>query len=255
MFWPPGVTSFLETLLFSAVMGFSIFLSLPFLLSSGMGIMRLKLFNAVAIGILIFLVGDVFADAAATLYNGSLYGYGSSPSYDVWFGVSFAAGFLVLYFAENRSRKGLTPTRLAMLIALGISFQNLTEGLLFGSLGATMGLMGAAAVVLVGFIFQNVTEGFPITSPFFGEVQKRTGIVAALLLLGGFPTVFGGAAGYYYSSTVLDLVFEGLSIGAMLYVILPMLKNCFAMMDYAKQRMVYFGVFLGFLIGFIVNLI
>jgi hypothetical protein len=41
----------------------------------------------------------------------------------------------------------------------------------------------------------------------------------------------------------------------MLYVILPMLKNAFREMDYAKQRMVYLGVFIGFIAGFIVNLI
>ena len=52
-----------------------------------------------------------------------------------------------------------------------------------------------------------------------------------------------------------DMVFDGLAVGAIVYVILPMLKNAFRDMDYAKQRMVYLGVFLGFLVGFIVNLI
>ena len=118
-----------------------------------------------------------------------------------------------------------------------------------------IGLAGAALVVLVGFIFQNVTEGFPITSPFFGQLEKNTGTIVILLLVGGIPTTIGGAVGYYYSSNAFSMVFDGLAIGAMLYVILPMLKNSFRDMDYAKQRMVYAGVFLGFLIGFIVNLI
>jgi ZIP family zinc transporter len=122
-------------------------------------------------------------------------------------------------------------------------------------LGASLGLTGAALVVLVGFIFQNVTEGFPITSPFFGQLEKKTGVILLLLLVGGLPTIIGGAVGYYYSSNVFDVVFDGLAIGAILYVILPMLKNVFRDMDYAKQRMVYLGVFLGFLVGFIVNLI
>jgi ZIP family zinc transporter len=246
---------FLEVLLFSAVMGLSIYLSLPIVLSKKTGEMRTKLFNAVAIGILIFLMGDVFTDSAALMYNGSYSGYGSSPYFDAVFTLSLAAGFLVLYFAENRSRKGLTPTQLASIIALGIGFQNLTEGLLFGSLGASLGLTGAALVVLIGFIFQNVTEGFPITSPFFGQLEKKTGVILLLLLVGGLPTIIGGAVGFYYSSNVLDLVFDGLAIGAILYVILPMLKNAFRDMDHAKQRMVYLGVFLGFLIGFIVNLV
>ena len=61
--------------------------------------------------------------------------------------------------------------------------------------------------------------------------------------------------GYYYSSDVFDMVFDGLAVGTIVYVILPMLKNAFRDMDHAKQRMVYLGVFLGFLVGFIVNLI
>jgi ZIP family zinc transporter len=246
---------FAETLLFSAVMGFSIFLSLPIVLSKRTGEMRTKLFNAIAIGILIFLVADVFTDVASILYNGSYYGYGSSPYYDSIFAIFVSVGFLVLYYAENRSRTGLTPTRLALIIAVGIGFQNLTEGLLFGSLGVQIGLAGSALVVLVGFIFQNVTEGFPITSPFLGQLETKTGVILLLLLVGGAPATIGGAIGYYYTSQAFDMVFYGLAIGTMLYVILPMLKNAFREMDYAKQRMVYLGVFLGFLIGFVVNLI
>jgi len=244
-----------ETLLFSAIMGLSIFLSVPVVLSKKTGEMRTKLFNAIAIGILIFLVGDVFSNVAAILYNGSYYGFGSSPYYDAIFTIFLATGFLFLYFAENRSRTGLTPTQLASIIAMGIGFQNLTEGLLFGSLGATLGLAGAAVVVLFGFIFQNVTEGFPITSPFFGELEKRTGVIMLLLLVGGLPTILGGAIGYYYRSDLFVVIFDGLAVGAILYVILPMLKNAFSNMDYVKQRMVYVGVFVGFLVGFVVNLI
>lgn len=246
---------FAGVILFSAIMGFSIYLSLPIVLSKKTGEMRTKLFNAVAIGILIFLMGDVFSDVAPIIYNGTLYGYGSVPALDLVFTAALGVGFLVLYAAENRSRKGLSANQLALVIAVGIGFQNLTEGLLFGSLGAVLGLTGAALVVLVGFVFQNVTEGFPITSPFFGQLDKKTGVILLLLLVGGLPTTLGAALGYYYSSSVFDLVFDGLAIGAILYVILPMLKNAFRDMDYAKQRMVYVGVFIGFVVGFLVNLV
>jgi len=244
-----------ETLVLSAVMGLSIFLSMPVVMSKKTGELRTKLFNAVAIGILVFLVADVFTDVAGILYNGSLMGYGSSPYFDSVFVGSFSLGFLGLFAAENRSRSGLTSVQLALIIALGIGFQNLTEGLLFGSLGVRIGLGGATLVVLVGFIFQNATEGFPISSPFFGELEKRTGVMSALLLVGGIPTIIGGGIGFYYSSQTFDVIFDGLAIGAMAYVILPMLKNSFRDIDYAKQRMLYIGVFLGFLAGFLVNLV
>jgi zinc transporter, ZIP family len=233
----------------------SIFLSMPLVMSKKTGEMRTKVFNAVAIGILIFLVADVFSDVTGILYDGSLMGYGSSPYYDAIFVSSFAAGFLALFAAENRSRDGLSPSGLALIIAVGIGFQNLTEGLLFGSLGVRIGLGGATLVVLVGFVFQNVTEGFPITSPFFGHLERKTGVIASLLMVGGVPAIIGGGIGHYYSSQTFVLVFDGLAIGAMSYVILPMLKGAFRDMDYSRQRMVYLGVFLGFVAGFLVNLI
>ncbi len=89
--------NFPETILFSAIMGLSIYVSLPLVLSKDMSQMKARLLNAVAIGILIFLMGDVFSDVTPFLYNGSLYGYGSSIFYDAAFMVSLAAGFLVLY--------------------------------------------------------------------------------------------------------------------------------------------------------------
>ena len=70
--------SLFETLLFSAVMGLSIYLSLPLVMRRGGRGRTTRLLNSAAIGILIFLIGDIFSDVASVLYNGSLFGYGSS---------------------------------------------------------------------------------------------------------------------------------------------------------------------------------
>jgi len=247
-----------ETLLFSAIMGLSIYLPLPLLLNKGRSQSGTKLLIAVAIGILVFLLGDVFVNAAQSLYNSSLYGYGSSPGNDLIFATSLTAGFLALLLAGRRKKATLTPTQLSMMIAAGIGFQNLAEGLLFGSLSVIMGLTGAALVVLVGFVFQNATEGFPIASPFMGLTDEQGNVlpvIAGALLLGGIPTILGGALGYYYNSTACDLVFDGLAIGTMLYVILPMLRSLLREPDSGKLSIPYFGIFLGFILGFIVNLL
>ena len=114
---------------------------------------------------------------------------------------------------------------------------------------------GISLVILVGFILQNITEGFPIASPFFAEKRKRPWMMFALFLVGSIPTVLGGAIGFFYSSTLFNLVVDGLAIGAMLYVILPMIKALFREMDYGQQKIAYAGVFIGFLIGLLVNLI
>ncbi|MEM0200906.1 MAG: hypothetical protein QXD23_00695, partial [Candidatus Micrarchaeaceae archaeon] len=130
------------------------------------------------------------------------------------------------------------------------------EGLVFGSLSVSIGLFsGAALVVLVGFILQNITEGFPIAAPLLREDKKNPLKLFLLLFIGGLPTVLGGIVGFYYSSTLFNVFFDGLAIGAILYVILPMLKHQFKETDLVKQRLIYLGIFFGFLIGFLVNLI
>jgi ZIP family zinc transporter len=228
---------FVETLLLSAVMGLSIYISLPLLMNRKLGPSRTKLLLAAAIGILIFLMLDIFSDVAPILYStGTLAGYGSSPVYDAILTLSIVAGFAILYIFENRSHKGLT------------------EGLVFGSLGVTLGLTGVTLVVLIGFTFQNLTEGFPIASPFLGRDSWKLSTMMGLFLVGGLPTILGGGLGYYYSSSYFTLLFNGVAIGTILYVILPMLKILFRDMDHAGQRIAYLGIFLGFIAGFIVNL-
>jgi zinc transporter, ZIP family len=246
---------FVDTLLLSAVMGMSIYLSLPLLMNRKLTPNTTRWLLGTAIGILIFLCLDVFSDVSPILYStGSLAGYGTNPAYDAIFTVSVVGGFLILYFFENRSKTGLTLTQLSLLIALGIGFQNLTEGLVFGSLGFTLGLTGVTLVVLVGFTFQNLTEGFPIASPFFGKAAWKTSTMMGLFLIGGLPTILGGAIGYYYTSNYATVLFNGIAIGAILYVILPMLKILLRDMDMKSQKIAYMGILIGFTAGLIVNL-
>ena len=250
----PYMANFAEMLLFSAIMGLSIYFSLPFVLRRKTNQRATIFLNALAIGILIFLMGDVFSDVAPLLSNGSLYGYGTALFNDLLFAAAFTAGFSVLYFVEARSKTGLTPALTALIIALGIGFQNLTEGLVFGALGVTFGFAsGAAFVVLMGFLFQNVTEGFPIASPFLGDTNRRVGLMSALFLLGGVPTVIGGAVGFYYNLPFFDIFFDGLAIGSILYVLVPMFKSLFRQ-SVSMQRLIYVGLCLGFMLGFLVNL-
>src|SRR5579875_132408 len=243
-----------EVFAFSAVMGLSIYLSLPLVMSKTIHKNKTILLNAVAVGILVFLMGDVFSDVSSNLYNGSLYGYGTSPFLDLVFTLSLVVGFALLLLIGERSRGGLSPAKLSLLIALGIGFQNLTEGLVFGSLGSLIGLTGVTLVVLLGFTLQNATEGFPIASPFIGKAeQKSLTLVVPLLLIGGLPTILGAVVGYYYNSSVFDTFFDGLAIGGILYVILPIFKTLFR--ETSASRTIYLGIFLGFMLGFAVNLL
>jgi hypothetical protein len=58
------MVDFPETLLFSGVMGLSIFISLPIVLHKRTGERSSRILTAIAIGILIFLMGDIFGDVA-----------------------------------------------------------------------------------------------------------------------------------------------------------------------------------------------
>jgi zinc transporter, ZIP family len=253
----------------TAAMGLSIFLSLPVVYSRrAQGRWAVGL-NAVAIGILVFLLADVFSDVATILYPN---GYVANLGYSVAFALAFLAAFLGLYFVDNGSAHRTLapgasggpadrvqgPRATALIIALGIGLQNLTEGLVFGA-NWTAGTLGILAVVFVGFFLQNVTEGFPIASPFLGSKSPRTvPTMVGLFLVGGVPTLLGGAIGYFWSSSLFLVVFDALAIGAIAYVILPMLRVAFRPLEsrdlsVRRDRLVYLGAMVGFVLGFVVN--
>jgi zinc transporter, ZIP family len=252
----------------TAAMGLSIFLSLPIVYSKRAQGRWATGLNAAAIGILIFLLADVFSDVSPILYPN---GYVADLGYSVAFGIAFLVAFLGLYVVDNLPRRALRgvaddsgaevdagPRRTALIIALGIGLQNLTEGLVFG-VNWTLGALGILAVVFVGFFLQNVTEGFPIASPFLGTKARRgLPMMAGLFLVGGLPTILGGAIGYYWSSNLFLVIFDALAIGAIGYVILPMLRVAFRPLEsreasVARNQLVYLGVMVGFLLGFAVN--
>jgi len=242
----------------SAVMGLSIFLSMPIVFRKAMGSRTITLLNSAAIGILVFLLADLFLDVGPTIYSNPTSSFLANASDATIFVVAFAACFFVLFFAEHRSRDStLSPKGLALVIALAIGFQNLTEGLVFGS-SWVAGAVGLTTVVFVGFFLQNITEGFPITSPLVGSGERRVGLVATFFLVGGLPTILGGVGGYFYNSATLDLIFDSLAMGAILYSIIPMMRVAFRPAlppeaTYLKQRLTYVGILLGFLVGFTVN--
>ena len=250
-------------------MGLSIFLSLPVILAKSMRSRTIIFLNAAAIGILVFLLADIFSDVAPLIAGSEL--YLTIPSRDILFVIATAAAYVALYAVDQRRPaetvgadgapatvpRELSPTRLALIIAFGIGLQNLTEGLVFGA-AWTAGQLGLLTVIFIGFFLQNVTEGFPIVSPFLGGSRYDLRLVAALFLIGGLPTIVGGVVGYLYTNVSLDVLFDALAIGAILYVVPLMLKVAFRpegspLASYRKQQLVFFGLLAGFLLGFAVN--
>ncbi len=248
--------SFTEMIGLSAIMGFSIYLSFPIILKRDMNTKSTVLLVSLAIGILIFLLGDIFSDAASRLYQtGS---YQANPVQSIIF-VSSVGGLFALLYLIGRQKSGaktgesIIPTRVALIVAIGMGLQNLTEGLVFGS-AYVVGLTGLFLVILLGFILQNFTEGFPIISPFLGGQRPRLASIAGLYFIGGFPSVAGGLIGYFYVNAYLEILFDGLAMGAILYVIIPLTRTVLGHAQKAKAySLIYLGLLIGFIAGFAVN--
>ncbi len=240
----------------SAVMGLSIFLSLPVVLHRDLKARTVQLLSAGAVGLLVFLLADIFSDVAS-LNTGSG-PYLTDPLYDGLFLLGVGGAYGLLFGVERRRRnRRWSPLAVALIMASAMGFQNLTEGLVFGA-AWSVGTLGFLTVVFVGFLLQNFTEGFPIAAPLLGESAVPVSMLVGLYLIGGLPTVVGAAVGFFYSSTPLVIFFDAVAIGAILYGILPMLRSLLGPEEsreasQAKQALVYVGIVIGFLVGFLVN--
>lgn len=252
------MASVAELVALSTLMGLSIFLAMPVIYVKAARSRTMTVLNAAAVGILVFLLGDIFSNVAPMIYSSG--GYVANGGYAIAFGVAVGACFLVLFAFEHRTHRATeSPVATSIIVAGAIGFQNLTEGLVFGAAWA-VGTLALSFVVFAGFFLQNVMEGFPIAAPLMGRGDRRLGLVAGFFLIGGIPTVIGGISGYYYSNAFLSLLFDALAVGAILYSLLPMLRVALRPADppeatYLKLRLTYLGVLAGFLLGFAVNAI
>lgn len=188
-----------HTLVLGLIAGSTIFLGLPIgRWRKPLPALRLVL-NATAIGILLFLVWDVFSAAWEPVDNAlsAFHTDGSSLAPAFGYGAVFAAGLSVgllamvayeRYLTVRRSprpsakfgpgamaatevvQQAGTPSRLtsaqrlSLLIAVGIGLHNFAEGLAIGQ-SAANGDIALAALLVIGFGLHNATEGFGIVAP------------------------------------------------------------------------------------------
>jgi len=203
-----------KTLLLGFIAGVTILLGLP------VGRMRRPapslraLLNAVAIGILLFLVWDVLSHGWEPIDTalGNLHDHHGSLApvlgYGTLFAGGLAAGLLSLVFYERwmgraaGSDRGSAPTaaqfgpgamtvgelaatprgmaswsparRLALLIAVGIGLHNFAEGLAIGQ-SAARGEVAFATLLVIGFGLHNATEGFGIVAPLAADTANGDG--------------------------------------------------------------------------------
>ena len=260
-----------EVIALGAFAGFTIFLGLIYgLRRTGANSTRAFL-SALAAGILLFLFFDVLKNATE-LINPLIPAQGGSDGtlaivYIVVLLVGWSAGFLSLAlfewmyldrFVSRRTSKAsangspsfgfdLDPLAVSTMIAVGIGLHNFSEGLAIGTAYAG-GLVAAGTVLVIGFAAHISTEGFGILGP--GLIAGRSYSGARLLalgLIGGGPTFLGTIVGSVFYSDLLSILFYGLAAGAIVYVILEMVRPVLAR---PTRSLAWIGVVVGFILGF-----
>jgi zinc transporter, ZIP family len=211
------------------VAGFSIFLGLPVARLRGLSISLQGFLNALALGILVFLLWDILSHATAPV-EASLAGVRAGhPAQFIALALVFVAGFgaglLTLTYGNRRlvgrvkATGQASPRGLAMAIATGLGFHNLSEGLAIGQ-SAAGGAIAFAGVLVIGFALHNITEGFGIAAPMtLADTRPSWAFLGLAGLVGGGPTVIGTMIGLFATSAALSVLFLALAAGALIYVI------------------------------------
>ena len=213
--------------LLGAIAGLTIFIGLPIARLKGLSKPAQGFCNAVATGVLVFLLWDILGNGSQPVT--AALGHTHTGDWKLFwelvliFGGGIGFGLLSLVYLNtrllSRLRSGGDPRALALMIATGLGFHNLSEGLAIGQSAAT-GAVAFAGVLVIGFALHNVTEGFGIAAPMTTAQQPASWPFLALTgLVGGGPTFVGTVIGYIATSPYLYVLFLALAAGAIIYVL------------------------------------
>src|SRR5215216_2306165 len=209
---------------------------------------------AATAGLLIFLGLDTIAEAleVAAKVPSAFQGIGL-------IGIGAVATFLLLdgISKSQTEIKGSESERrlaVALMIAIGIGFHNLGEGLAIGA-AYNVGEIALGTFLVVGFIIQNITEGLGIIAPVLRD-RPSLSRLALMGLIGGGPAVIGAWIGGYTPSPFLAVLFLAIGTGAIFEVIYEIAK--LIQKDTARESMpltVFSGVLTGMLLLWVTGLL
>ena len=177
---------------------------------------------AATVGLLIFLGLDTIAEAlefageVPSVFQGiGLIGIGAVTTFLLLDAIS----------KQQTSASGDEVQRrlsVAFIIAVGIGFHNLGEGLAIGA-AYSVGEMTLGTFLVVGFIIQNITEGLGIIAPVLRDKPTIRNL-AVMGLIGGAPAILGAWIGGYTPSPFLAVLFLAIGAGAIFQVIYEISK-------------------------------
>ncbi|GAC1588233.1 MAG: ZIP family metal transporter [Acidimicrobiales bacterium] len=270
-----------KILFLGAVAGLTILLGLP-VARIRRPAPRLKAFlNTASVGILVFLLYDVFAKAVEPVNTELKKATDGTADWTRFAELAaiVAGGFILGLMAlvyYDRYQSGRRPLRdggaavavpvqragvvgrlnpaerLAFFIALGIGLHNFGEGLAIGQ-SAAKGDLKLATVLIVGFALHNATEGFGITGPLAAENGRPSWrFLGVMGLIGGGPTFLGTVVGQAVVNDLLYVAFLALAAGSILYVVME-LVGVAKRLGYKEIAM--WGIVTGVTIGFATDMI
>jgi len=209
---------------------------------------------AATAGLLVFLGLDTLAEALEIA--------GKVPSAFQGIGLIGigAVGTFLLLDAITKRQTHIAGTdsdhrlAVAFMIAVGIGFHNLGEGLAIGA-AYSVGEIALGTFLVVGFIIQNITEGLGIIAPVLRD-KPGIGRLALMGFIGGAPAILGAWIGGYTSSPFLAVLFLGIGAGAIFEVIYEIAK--LIQKDTARESMpmtIFSGVMTGMLMLWVTGLL
>ena len=277
---------YVQLLILGAIAGLTILLGMPIAVVQNVSLRKKGFLNAFAIGILIFLIVDVFGHAWETASETSVNAFAGTAALSsalvvliamfggmgigllglTWYGTRYMkkqSPPARIATTSTSSRRGLVghelqliaqveEYRVSMMIAIGIGAHNFSEGLAIGQSYAS-GAIGLALMLIIGFAAHNTTEGFGIAAP-LTNLSKRPSNRFLLLagLVGGGPTFVGTLLGSMWSSPVAYVFFLALAGGALIYVTMLMYNSGRRQVN---NDILMLGMFIGLLAGFLTDLL
>ena len=287
------MVDYVQLLSLGAIAGFTIFLGLPFAVLQNLDSRKKGFLNAVSIGILLFLIVDVFSHAWNEAGNIAVSAFSGGSSVQdaaavlVALVAGLALGLLGLVFYES---KYMTKTRSVRLEVAGIVQNNSsTNGssvasqvqksrlvnqvdayrlsmMIATGIGAhnfseglaigqsyVAGSTGLALLLVIGFGAHNATEGFGIAGPLTGLTRRPSGRFLAVVGLIGGGPTFLGTIVGSLWTSMFAYIFF-LSIAGGALIYVSMLMYNSGRMQTTNQVLMT-GIFFGLCAGFLTDLI